>query len=755
MEKIIRTIKSKTVFGDASLVKFIFAVLAGFLLSFGKMLGFPWSVNVAVCTMFPTYMIGIFAGSLGGYLLGGELAGGIVQLCSMLVIGGIRLISPFGRKGEEPIYQGLLCTCILMLFSGVMSVASGFDSFSAAYRMISAIISGCVVYSAKTLLVRKNQKGIYDLTGVNGLYIGLLYTVFIASMAAVPVGKLNLGRILAVTVLLLGVRKYKNYIGAAGGAVAAVGLLIFDPSMAKNTLVLAASGLITGAFAGFGSVITVAVFVLSTLVGLAAVGVNADTYRMLADVIIGSAIYVVVPDWVIKSLTKKISGTKNTFDIISQTTSSRLSFASNALWEIRQRLNMMEAAENRRNMHNKPSDAVICQVCGNCEMYDFCCKSKDKLTAGFLKLDRIIDVRNSVNMEDIRVNLPLCTDKLKVCEALNAAYEELLSQRAEQARTKQLRDFLINQLWTTENILGDLSFRLADVKKVDPVLSENVKKYFAGLGYQNVKATVYLDNNLSVRADIYLTAEFKGDLVKVTAGVGSAVDCDMDLPVITREKNLTRICFCSVPEFTADIGDFSASVSGEYSGDTYEIFDLSGGEKYVVFSDGMGTGKRARLDSTLAVSLLSRLIKSGMGLESAHKLVNSVLMVKGWEESFATLDVLRLDLNGGSGEFLKAGAAVSYLCRDGGVVKIGGQSFPAGILEFCPPDKQTVKLFEGDMLLMTSDGADEATAKKMAELAIQNAGLEAKEIVRIMGEKILEKKCTDDTTLILIKIGAK
>ncbi len=48
-------------------------------------------------------------------------------------------------------------------------------------------------------------------------------------------------------------------------------------------------------------------------------------------------------------------------------------------------------------------------------------------------------------------------------------------------------------------------------------------------------------------------------------------------------------------------------------------------------------------------------------MQTAHRLINSMLRVKGWEESFATLDIMRLELNGGTVQFLKSGAAQSFL----------------------------------------------------------------------------------------------
>ena len=145
-------------------------------------------------------------------------------------------------------------------------------------------------------------------------------------------------------------------------------------------------------------------------------------------------------------------------------------------------------------------------------------------------------------------------------------------------------------------------------------------------------------------------------------------------------------------------------------------------------------------------------------MQTAHKLINSMLRVKGWEESFATLDIMRLDLNGGTAQFLKSGAVQSFLCRDGGLKAVGGQAFPAGILPDCTPDITEIKLFDGDIILMTSDGVDDASAREIVRYAAPADKLSAADIARKLGAKALSQKKNvkqDDITIIVAKISLR
>ena len=221
--------------------------------------------------------------------------------------------------------------------------------------------------------------------------------------------------------------------------------------------------------------------------------------------------------------------------------------------------------------------------------------------------------------------------------------------------------------------------------------------------------------------------------------VSDIADCMFGLPVITKAEELTRIALSEAPAYELTRGTFSASSSDNgYSGDTFGMTEVSSCECYAILSDGMGTGKRAKLDSMFAVSLAARMLGAGVSMRSALKLINNILRVKGWDESFATLDIIRFDLCAGTAELLKAGAAPAYLCRDGVLKRFGGQAFPAGILDRCPPDEFSCKLFDGDLLLMVSDGVNEETVRAAFEQAGER-DIDPAAFAQSLGEMAMEQ----------------
>ena len=82
-------------------------------------------------------------------------------------------------------------------------------------------------------------------------------------------------------------------------------------------------------------------------------------------------------------------------------------------------------------------------------------------------------------------------------------------------------------------------------------------------------------------------------------------------------------------------------------------------------------------------------------------------------------------------------------------------ALPAGILADCIPDTADLKLFDGDILMLASDGVDVDVARKLAALSAKGESVE-KTAARL-GAMCTSKseQPRDDITIILAKIVKK
>ena len=731
------------------------AFAAGLITGLSVTLGTPSFMCAAAASLAGDCSLYVFLGTLLAFLLNRGLEAGIVQICSVLVITAIHFIDPFGERRDEPVYRSLVTAGVLMLFSCVVTAAIPGDFYDASMRMINSMLAGCTVYITMTLRASAKRSGIYDLTGINGVFAGMFCIVAVSILASADLFAVNLGRTLGTFLLLQAARRSRSFGGAAVGALTACGVLVCDPSLARNTLLLATAGLICGVFVQFGRLAAVMSFLVSVLISLVAVGVNGDTYCMFADTVLGSLLFLTVPADKIKRLGKKISGLRSTSEIIGQTTAARLSMAGQTLGEIRRRLDMVTVAMDRGVSSRTAAAEVKRCVCADCPSYVLCFEKNETTEGRFEHLQEAVTHEGGISPDTVRATVPCCDRPELLAEAFTDFGNRIFEEKAENIRMRELRTMLTDQLLSMEEILADLSFRSSRVRSIDAELSERVRERLAIMGCKGAKVCVYVDDELCRRAEAFVSGEFKGDTARLTAAVSSILDCDMGLPDIIGVAGVTRISFAEMPAFRAEAAVFAASASGEYSGDSYEIFDVGGSEKFLVLSDGMGTGKRARLDSSFTVSLSRKLLTSGLSLGTVHRLVSTMLRVKGWEESFATMDILRLDLCGGRASLLKAGAVKSRLCRDGAVMPLGDTSFPAGILSDCPPDKSEIKLFDGDVILMTSDGADDETAQQLAQYIANDSCEDMDELVCRLGRTVISRRRGergDDLTIMAVRI---
>ncbi len=188
-------------------------------------------------------------------------------------------------------------------------------------------------------------------------------------------------------------------------------------------------------------------------------------------------------------------------------------------------------------------------------------------------------------------------------------------------------------------------------------------------------------------------------------------------------------------------------------GDCFDTFFDGRGNFIAMLSDGMGTGERAALDGAMASSLFSRLIISGFSFPCALRLVNSAMLVKSYEESLATLDILKINLYNGQSVIYKAGATVSLLYRKGKVCEIKKSAMPIGILR--QAEFATIKggLKSEDVIIMMSDGAVDNSIEDLKRYIAENGfSYDLPEKLCAIA-KSKNKNHSDDITVAVIKIG--
>ncbi len=206
------------------------------------------------------------------------------------------------------------------------------------------------------------------------------------------------------------------------------------------------------------------------------------------------------------------------------------------------------------------------------------------------------------------------------------------------------------------------------------------------------------------------------------------------------------------PRFQPELGFRSRGRQvGDLSGDRGASFRV---DKwfFLILCDGMGTGYAAHAEAGAAIEILRILLQTGMEPAKALEMLNGIYILRD-DGGFATLDLLRVDLETGQGELHKWGSAPSYLKRRGSVEKIGTASPPPGIGvgEEYRPEGVKLSLSRGEILVMVTDGAGGEAAERFIR---QYGGLSPKELASGI-VSCSHAQGEDDRTAAVIKLHSR
>lgn len=175
-------------------------------------------------------------------------------------------------------------------------------------------------------------------------------------------------------------------------------------------------------------------------------------------------------------------------------------------------------------------------------------------------------------------------------------------------------------------------------------------------------------------------------------------------------------CFFEEPSFHLLTGVAKAVKETEkVSGDNYSFYEEEHGRRVVILSDGMGSGEKASRDSGRVIEMTERLLEAGFRKESALQMVNGALAASGQEENMSTLDICDINLYTAECEFIKVGAACTYIKRGRLVDRLSAQNFPLGVFGQLETETLYRTLQNGDYIIMLSDGILDALSQGIGE----------------------------------------
>lgn len=148
--------------------------------------------------------------------------------------------------------------------------------------------------------------------------------------------------------------------------------------------------------------------------------------------------------------------------------------------------------------------------------------------------------------------------------------------------------------------------------------------------------------------------------------------------------------------------------SEEVSGDNFSFLMLPRGKVLMALCDGMGSGASACEESRRAIELTEKMSEAGFPPEMILRMVHNALMMQEEELHPMTMDMAMIDQYTGICDCTKSGSAVTLIKSGDSVEIIRSESLPVGYLPEIHPQESVRKLYDGDFIIMVTDGVVEA-----------------------------------------------
>ncbi|MGN0449861.1 MAG: SpoIIE family protein phosphatase [Ruminococcus sp.] len=746
-------------------VNFIY-LLCGLLVSRGTLLGTLAPFGASYAAAVPKkYLFSSLVGTAFGYILL-KPTDSFRYIAVIVAIGALRwLMGDIEKISKSRLFAPLaaflptLATGIALLFASTSTLSSFADCF------IEAVLSGAAAYFISVSVQLADEKrGISAYTRQETASLVMTGCVLILAFGSITFENISLGRIIAITAVLLCAR----YGGVNGGAVCgiATGAVFSIASRAQGFVCggFAFGGLMAGMFASVGKLGCAIAFLISNGIMSLAFGQNTQLAAVLIESLIGSVVFMILPKEVGNIISPVFSNEKNSSlgETLRKNIVMRLDFASKAIYNVRNDVNSV--SDKLKDLYS-PSFSVVCEnvekeVCNNCGLKTYCYEHRQGVTRDdFFRLEELLEAQGRISESDVEdVFVKNCCKKGEIARSMNLNYREYLSAIEAQRRVSDVRGVVAGQFSGVSDILSDLSDEFKNTMRCDLDSSERIISALSALGAIPVECICLVSDGGRMSVELELSSKGDNKLSKGTImrEVSKCCGRRFDLPTVTCEGDRIRAALCEMPVYDVEIGsDQHVANNGKLCGDCLDYFNDGFGKTYALVCDGMGTGGRAAVDGNMAVSVMGRLLRSGLSADSSLQIVNSALMVKSEDESLSTLDLTGVDLYTGKVTLKKAGAPATFVRKNGRVMVREMPSLPVGILNGVKFSSDTVNLSSGDMVVMVSDGVITGDEKWLEKLIRSWNEGSTQELARAVVDEAIKRRGDspdDDITALAIRI---
>ncbi len=696
------------------LKKHMVAFVGGLLFSLaGFGAGFsPFGIAFA-CSMENTITVTSTLGAVLGYFLSLESVSALRYTASALAMAVIIIsLKSFKNLHKNRVVPVIVTFVCLFVTGFAVALAEGLSSLNILLCFSESIIGGASSYVFFVCRqVTSFKKGFTSVSSKEATALIIAFAVLLLSINDISFYGIYPAHILSCVIILV-----CGYYGReAGGAIVGVctgtALTLCD----GGTELLAfysLGGLLCGAFSSFGKIACTTAFAFSGVaVTIICYGTQAIA-PVVAETLISVVLFFIITRWFGDTL-ESVLVPRVASPVIESVKSDIVSKLRRAAEYSLEICSSVTAVNNALNKSDKWDTNEIIKktknkVCGSCGLYEACWRETPQATVD--NFNALLNLKKSgVHLEYKTAPqgfASACIRTENVCSSFNKLYAEYKVHFLTENRMNEIQSMSAEHFVNISGLLRSLSDSVQQSARFDMETAAQLRVTAGECGFEVADCVCVINDTDKLKIELQVKQGFdKDSLVTLNNRIARITDKRLDLPEQERYEDYVKLIYKEQPDYKIVSSAVQYNAGNEkYSGDSYSIFQDGNGYFYAVICDGMGTGTKAAITSSLAVSLLEKLLKAGFGIKPAISTVNTCLASKSGDECSSSLDLFVVDLYTGHSEFYKCGASETLVKRRGKVLNIGFESMPLGILRESDVGYGTGYLDKGDVVVLCSDG---------------------------------------------------
>lgn len=753
-------------------IKNIIFVLISLVLSSQNFISefFPFSfVMLGVASVFNVPLILILVSSVIGIGISNIGSEALFMLLGFFVLFSLitALLNIEGISKRYSVFIKFMISSVLVML--VTNFIKGI-LFSAILSSLSNLVILAILYFVFV-------SGMYILTNLGKGYIysteeniAMIVVVALSLTVLKNVNILGFSLLNIILMTLILIYGWKNgaIIGATAGFVVGFCMTGITTVSMSFIVALAFSGFISGILRKLGKVSVIVGFVLGNIyISYYANGLSELTVLM-SEMLIASVSLLFMP----KALEVKLDKLFNQNRTLEEPYNNILDTTADvkekigAVSEVFDNLaditieNTPESAKETRDVLKRYILNYVDNKCIGCNNKNECIEKENlDLTIDYLatKLEYNEDIEKRMLKFD-------CDHSDEIIDDIYDVYNSMKLMRIIKQKENENSVKLSNQYKEVSKILSNIAKNIKSNSIVKEKSQSKLRDELKFYGY-----TIYEDNfkregkNIEyvfvtdILTDIAIQKE---QIIEIASDI---LEQSMTIKLIlnSSKNEKSKIKLVSIPAYEVKVGISSSTKTGEnVSGDSYLSMELQDLKQMTIISDGAGSGEVAAKGSSTVINMLEKLLSGGFSEDKAIEIINSVVKLKGNDDIFSTLDAIIINLKTAEAEFIKVGAAPTYILEDGKITTINKTNVPIGILKDTDYVPLCKKLKDKDIIVQISDGVVADTININCNYIteyLQTVDVEksAKNIADDINKLVLlenKNDLKDDVTIIVSKI---